>query len=661
VDDGPVRLIKQPELVKHAEVKNRSNINVLYELLAVNQLESALFIAHNAGFEQAIWRHIMVKRYGFAPIPIKRWRCTLAKCVAHALPAGLFDSGRALGLETIKDASASRTMLKLSKPRKESKFNKDKYFESQKDYETLYQYNMLDVEAERAVDKELRDLTPKEQEIWFMDQRINQRGVQIDVHAVDIALDYIEIYTTKLKAELVELTNGYCKSHTAIAKMREFLLTLGVSLPSLDAVTVAKTLAQKDLPDLARKVLGIRQQLGKSSTAKYMAMKLGSDGRGRVLDLLAYHAASTGRWGGRRVQPQNMPRGDIDSDYCIKIMLKYDYEMFELLYPDVLKALSASLRGMIIPKKGYDLIVSDYASVEARGLAWLVDDKETLEAFRTGKDVYNVQASEIFGYPVNKKDHPFERQIGKVAVLALGYQGAMGAFGTMAKGYGIDLEPVYDIIWPTASQNERESAENAYDASLARLSDKALPLTRTEGLAADIIKQRWRKANQKVVRFWYALEAAALDAVLLGRPQPVGKVIFFTHGAFLYCKLPSGRCLAYFKPKVYATKNKRKPYALTFVGTSGGIAVFLEQSPYGGLWAENITQAVCRDLLAEGMLQLEANGYPVVISVHDEAGSEVPEGFGSVEEFNKLFTTLPDWADGFPLSAEGWRGKRYKK
>lgn len=327
------------------------------------------------------------------------------------------------------------------------------------------------------------------------------------------------------------------------------------------------------------------------------------------------------------------------------------------------------LRGMIVSAPGRDLIVADFTAIEARGIAWLAGSASMLAIFAANQDIYLKAAEDIYGYPCNKKDHPYERGVGKVVILACGYQGAVGAFQSMARGYNVTVS----------------------DAD-----------------ARKIVKA-WREANPEIVELWATVEAAALGAVaqpgLTTSAGAIGREVqFLRHGSFLFCRLPSGRALAYAFPKLVPyvwikrtaynvvvseetglneyeeadTESRRVPASSLHRWIEAGWKQNGEPGPalhycyvdegrwvegptYGGSLCENITQAVCRDLLAEGLIRVEAAGYPVVLHVHDEAVAEVAEGFGSVSEFEALLTTRPLWAEGFPITAAGWRGKRYRK
>lgn len=643
-----------------------------------------IFAAHNALFEQCIWHNIMVKKLGMPPIPIERWRCTAAKAAAFSLPRDLEGVGLALDLPVKKDKEGHKIMMKLSRPRRASKGNPAEFWTPEtapEDFKKLYAYNITDVESERCVDKAVPPLNAREQKIWFMDQKINLRGIRLDIPTIQLILEFIDRSVEEMKAEFVQLTGGELDSPSQVAKLIKWCSENGLELPNLQAATIDKLLKSDTtiIPDNVRRVLEIRRSLSKISTSKYTAMLDRADYEdGCLRDILLYCAAITHRWGGRGVQPQNLPRGTVDSDVCVAIIQLADYLFFKGMYPDVMSAYSSCVRSGFIARPGCDLVVSDFSAIEARVLPWLAGQDSTLELFRRGEDVYCHSAGQTYGRIITKKDK-YERSVGKVQELALGYQGGIGAFGTMARGYGVDLRPAYSAIWPAATTQEQEKARMSYNQYLGRCekADELDPLDRASGYAADVIKQRWRISNPKVVQFWSDLEAAAIAAVLnptekhqVGGEDGQPVITFGMYKDYLLMKLPSGNCLVYPKPRVSENETPwgQKKLSLSYYTVDSVSYQYRRTWTYGGKLAENATQAVARELLADAMLRMEnaknlgySCDYPVVLHVHDEAVSEVPEGVGSVEEHERIMTVSPDWAEGLPLKAEGWRGKRYKK
>ena len=414
----------------------------------------------------------------------------------------------------------------------------------------------------------------------------------------------------------------------------------------------------------------------------------------RLHDEFLYHAAHTGRWGGRGVQLHNMVRGTVNSDAAIEIM-GVDYEFFKECYSNPMEALSSSIRGMLIPREGMEFYVGDFSSIEAMGLPWLAGQQSTLDLFKTGADVYCSEAEGIFHRKITKEDKN-ERQVGKTGTLALGYGGGINAYATMARAFRLDLSGLYDLINVTANENERSKARlsaNTYERAHV---DDPFALQHETAIAVDIIKQRWRRNNPLIVQYWYDLEKAAIEAVLTGKKQFVTSftipkyetfisgeglypdihnvtptedierptIIFGMYKHWLMCKLPSGRCIAYYRPRIVERETPwgEMKQTLVYHNVNETTFQFNETSTYGGKLAENITQAVCRDILAEAMFRTHYQGFPVVLHVHDEIVSEVDKNKNQLDKFKALMSEVPEWATGLPIKVgDCWAGNRYRK
>ena len=569
--------------------------------------------AWNAAFERAVWHHQMHKHGWYCDIDPTQWNDTAALAATLALPRALGQCAQVLGVSEQKDTRGRYLIQRLCQPYRGER-RRDQHL-----LDELYDYCKQDVLTERAVKRYLLPYNPMnrtERKVWLLDQEINWRGLGIDTYNVNNAIGLIFQTAEKLNAQAREISGGILPDVGSRARVMAWSRDRGYKLEGYDKNAVLEALADPALPDDVRQVLEIRRTLGKASTSKYQSMQnLAADSDNRARGVFWYHGAQTGRWAGRGFQPQNLPRPAFDdTDNCIKLFCQLDVDILEALYGDPMVALSSCLRGMIVPAAGKRFIVADFNAIEARVLAWLADEQGPLDVFRSGDCIYCHAATGIYGRKITKKDKD-ERQIGKVAVLALGYQGGVGAFQTMAKAYRVVVEDE----------------------------------------AADQIKVKWRKAHPKIVKFWYALEVAALNAVRYrGHAFEAGPITFKTHGDFLFAKLPSGRRLAYYRP----TLGEK----LEFWGTDSRLGGrWAKLSTYGGKLAENVTQAVARDLLAEAMLRLEAKGYPVVASIHDEVICELPQGQGSLAEMEEIMCAVPEWADGLPLTAEGFECERYRK
>lgn len=572
--------------------------------------------AWNAAFERAVWEHkIFTPKASISAPEVlpHQWNDTAALAATLALPRALGQCAEVLNLVEQKDTRGRYLIQRLCKPHRGER-RRDQHL-----LDELYDYCKQDVVTERAIKKYVQQYKPMgehERNVWLLDQAINWRGVGIDTTNVANALDLIIATAERLNASVVDITDGALSGVGSRAQVMAWCRDQGYRLGGYDKNAILEALADPALPPVVRDVLKVRQTLGKASTSKYLSMQnlAGHDSRAR--GVFSYHGAQTGRWAGRGFQPQNLPRPAFDdADNCVKLFEHRDPELLEMLYGDPMVALSSTLRSMIVPDAGNRLLVADFNAIEARVLAWLAGEQAPLDVFASGQCIYCHAATSIYGRTITKADKE-ERQIGKVAVLALGYQGGVGAFQTMAAAYRVEIPDEM----------------------------------------ADDIKVKWRKANRNISRFWYALEEAAKNAVVhRGHAFEAGPITFKCHGDFLFAKLPSGRRLAYYKPVIGNS-------GLEFWGTDSRLGGrWAKLTTYGGKLCENVTQAVSRDLLADAMLRVEAAGYPVVMSVHDEVVSEAPIGFGSLEEFERLMCEMPDWATGLPMAVEGFECERYRK
>lgn len=617
-DDDPVKLWDP----KTAE-------NPPYDLIAHIEAGGKV-IAHNlAGFEYPIW-NLKLKDWG--KLDINQCECTMAMSYAMALPGNLDGASKALGIGFEKDMKGHRIMLQLCKPRRITSdlyVEYYDYYDHHDKYQALFEYCKRDVEVERELYKRLLKLSDKEMKVWKLDAKINRNGVKVDKFCADRVKTIVTKEKDRLDESIKDASHGYIASCTAVIQIINYLKLRGIETDSIVKSEVEKLL-ESNIPDDCREVLELRREAAKSSTAKLDAMLNGLNLDGRMRGLFQYHGASTGRFAGRRVQLQNLPRPKLDQDK-IEMFFKVISdkrvsddrvldlcEFYGLSFMDLAKDL---IRGFIVSEDGYQYIACDYSAIEARVLAWLAGEEKKLEVFRGHGKIYEHAASQIYKVEIDEvtKD---QRQIGKVAELALGYQGGKGAFKSMASVYGVEVN------------DER----------------------------ADSIKSAWREANPNIVNFWYGLERAAINAVVVpGKTVACGKVEFKVSGSFLFCKLPSGRVITYPYPKIktFDTPWGEPKQGLVYKGVDSYTNKWCEIKTYGGKLCENVTQAVARDILVDALLRLDEANYRVVMHVHDEVVVEAPSG--SVNSIESYMKVVPDWAEGLPIDVDSWMGKRFRK
>lgn len=637
-------------------------------LYALAANPNVLLYAHNAIFENKFWNDHMVK-LGYPPIPTERWRCTMAKALRHSLSGSLEDAANMLNLDYRKDTGVGKASMRLTAKPKCYWCECGKFFTdlkkpccagadstpefytpatAKKYFDQMYDYNAVDVIVERELDDELADLSEDEQEVWFIDQHMNLEGVLLDIPAIRRALHFIDRWRGAFPQEFYARIG---LKPTQRQKLKELLATkYGFAIRNTQAETLQPLLDYAEIHDDVRYILQGIIDTNKTSLAKYAEMIRRSDVNGLTRELLRYYGAHTGRWSGQGIQLHNMPRPDWSTDFIVRCMMNFSYETFAFIFGgDVTKALSHALRGMIIPPPGQRVLVADFMQIEARVLAWLSGQQDVLDLFASGEDLYCRNASILYGRPITKKDKK-ERTVGKVMDLASGYQGGIAGYDNFGRKYGVDWRVVKSTVMSKATDKELDLADVDYRMYTK---NNSYPVPRDVGIVMDIVKQRWRESNPKTVQLWGDIENGAIRAVHSKKPVPVGKITWFTHGKFLYCRLPSGRSIAYLYPKV--AEGKRGKLTLSYISARYG-----RTSTYGGSLVENIVQAISRDLLKDAIKRVSKTRLRVRLSVHDEN-----IGFGYAEdlpEFIARMKELPqEWAQGIPIGVEGWEGPRYGK
>lgn len=577
--------------------------------------------AHNATFERTCF-----KRIGF-DIPISSWRCTMVKAAYCGLPLSLDELSKVLDIENKKLATGKALIKYFSCPCKPTRLNglrtRNYPFHNAAKWEEYVNYNIMDVEAEREIHKLLIEfeIPEMEQRLYQLDQQINDRGILVDLAFVQNAINIDEWYSANL-SKIVSEKYGIDNPNSA-AQLKQWLKEVtGDDVDSLN---------KKEMPNLMEAhsqdvdvsfVLKARQSLSKSSIKKYVAMQncAGDDNRARGL-FQFYGANRTGRWAGRLIQLQNLPQNHIDDiDAVRQYVADNRGDIVEVFYEDVSSILSQLIRTAFIPTPGKIFAVADFSAIEARVISWLASEDWRTDVFRTHGKIYEATAARMFNVPIDAVTKGSDmRQKGKVAELALGFQGGINA--------------------------------------LKRMGGEAMGLHDAEMMH---IVKKWREANPSIVSMWDDFDACAKKAILYRAPvvSEYRSIEFAIEGAFLTIKLPSGRKLFYYHPRV--KPGKHGTTAISYEGVVQETKTWGEIDTYGGKLTENIVQATARDLLADGMLRVDEQGYPIVMHVHDELVAEV-DSENDLANICQILGTDVDWAPGLPLKADGYVTTFYKK
>ena len=651
--------------------------------------ESTIMEAHNAGFEKTMWHYVMYKKYGFPDIDDKKLRCSAAKAATYALPRSLDKACRALNLPQAKHEAGYKIMMKMCKPRKPSIYDLREWHEDPTEFKTLCVYCKQDVDIEHDLSSHLYDMSKDEYENWYLDLHINERGIPIDVEGAERLCEVLAEKERLLLDEVREVTGGYLNSPKQVSKAKDWFSENGLEMEDLTKNSVENALKIRDLSGPVKRMLEIRRELSLSSVAKLQRMINMACSDGRVRGTLLYHGASTGRFSGKGIQIQNFPRQTYDSKQIDEI-LKMPIPELEMFYDNVFPTVSKCLRGMIKAPEGRAFIVCDFSSIEARVLAWVAGETKALKAFKDGKDLYKVAAEGIYNTKYDKvtKD---QRQIGKTAVLALGYQGWVNAFKSMALNYGISFPEeergMLSEIWKLDTMNEyrskfdkevkklkREGKKENLREKLKRECERKIEKGPSDDELFDIwarpIIMAWRETNPNITKFWRSIEHAAKETVKCKGKQQFSvadnKIKFGIRNNFLHCRLPNGRLLSYYDPKLIEAETPygAKREVVSFYGVDSTSQAYTRNKTYGGKLTENVVQAIARDLLCEAIKRLEAKGYYVIGHVHDEVIIEISNKVDldkALKDVEKIMTEVPKWAKGMPIGAEGYYSERYKK
>ena len=583
---------------------------------------SIIKTAWNAQFERTC-----LSKYLGTQLSPDDWQCTMVWAASLSLPLKLKFAALALKTGEQKDDVGERLIRYFSIPCKPTKSNggrtRNLPEHAPDDWKLFKSYCIQDVRTERDIRKRLEKfpLMPQEWNYYHMDQRINDRGILIDKELVQQAIICNMSLSEEMTKKAYALTG--LENPNSVSQLKSWLEERGIEVDSLGKKDVASLITDLDKHSIdtdALNMMKLRLQMAKSSVKKYQAAERYICQDGRAHGLFQFSGANrTQRWAGRGIQLQNLPQNHITTlDEARELVKMGCFDMIDTLYGNTPDILSQLIRTMLIAKPGHIFIIADFSAIEARVLAWLAGEQWRLDAFKDGKDIYCASASQMFGVPVVKHGINGElRQKGKVAELACGYGGAAGALISMgALDMGLKEDELPDII------------------------------------------SSWREANPEIIKFWYAVEKAAIETVKDHTERTVGRIGFRFAANTLWIVLPSGRSLAYIKPKLQPNRFGRM--ALTFEGL-GANNKWVRQETYSGKLTENITQATARDLLAEAMWRMECAGLDIVGHVHDEVILEVPEGSITVDEVCGIMNRNPKWADGLPLASAGYTGTYYYK
>lgn len=628
-----------------------------------------LFTSWNASFERIMWRHILGPKYGWPEPKFEQWRCTMSAALAMSFPAALERAAPAIGLSVTKDAKGARLMKQMMRPRAQKEDGSYIWWDDESRKQRLYEYCKQDVEVERQIHKRIAPLTDSEQDLYFLDQRINDLGVYIDADLCVAAKRIVTATADSLNKKMGGATNWAVHACSNVGQLVAFCQQQGVDVTSVRRDKVAGLLARNDLPDAVRDALELRQDAAKASVKKLDAALSGRSADGRAKGLFFFHGATTGRWAGRRLQPQNLqrPAKGVNTEQVIQDVLSGNLDFVRTMHGSPLAAIGNAIRGIVCAAPGNRLIAADFAQIESRVLAWLAGEQWKLDTFAahdngTGPDVYRVGYARSFGVDPATVDSD-QRLIGKVQELALGYGGGAGAFQSMGRLYNIDIGDAYDMLWCEATPDMTQRAIEAYASR-----GKSSAISERAWIASEIVKLGWRAANPRIVQFWRDLEDSAIRALVEpGERIECGKICFLKSGSLLWVQLPSGRPLCYpfaqltDKEMPWLNEHGKPVLKTTFTFRTEINRQWVDSYAYGGLWAENVTQATARDILADALKRLEVAGYPPVLHAHDEIVAEVPQDFGSIEELCNIMSEAPSWAEGCPISAAGWAGTRYRK
>ena len=642
VDDGSVHVEEGPSL----------------EFIEAAETADEIW-AHEAGFDRT-----MIETTAWWPkIPLTKWRCTAALCRMHGLPGGLDKLSTIFKLgEDAKIKGGKEWIDLFSKPKADGNYNDKQSHPAQ--WAEFLRYGGGDVIAMREVWRKCPkwNATPRMWAFWHLDQRMNARGVAVDLTLADECVQATTIAKKLMATRTAELTDEVVQATTQRDRLLAYMADEGVSLPDLKADTVERRLEDESLPAHIKELLRVRQQASKASTAKY-SRAINQHVGGRLRNLLVFcGAARTGRWAGRTLQPQNLPRPkhkQWEIDVAIRMFRAGAIDLYD---PDNILGLASScLRGLIVAGEGSKLVTSDLKNIESRIIAWVAGEQWKLDAFAAydkgeGPDTYKATYARAFNISVEEiGDDDLRRTIGKILDLALQYFGGVGAVCAMAETYGLDLNELAAAAWSAISAEFKSEAKTAYAKAVKR--HRTYGLEERVWIALYALVLMWRAAHPGTCNFWAELDNACKMATKVpGKEYRVGRfIVIDRQGNWLRIRLPSGRYLSYPAPR-------DGDFDSSFLGVDPYTKSWVRISTYSGKRTQNIAEGVGADILMEGLLAADEKGYNPVLSVHDEALTEPPdEPQYNDEALSRLLVESASWAKGIPLAAEGFTDYRYHK
>lgn len=614
-DDEEVKIV---DIARGEKISN--------EILEAIEDENIIKTAFNANFER-----VCLSKYLNKNLSARSWRCTAIHGLTLGLPGSLEALAEKLGLEKQKMKEGKALIKYFSIPCKGKDNNEQSSFEynigkinrnypddSLEKWELFKKYCIQDVEVERAIRKKLErfPVIDKEHELYVLDQEINDRGISIDINLVNNAIKCDSYHKDKLLNEIKNITN--LTNPNSVTQLKEWLSEKGVEVKSLSQ-DIIKKLVEKCDGDV-KKVLELRLKLSKTSVKKYEAIKRALTNDFRVRGLFQFYGASrTGRWAGRLVQVHNLPQNHLENIDLYRNLIKNgDLIEIEKKVDNVKQVLSELIRSAFIPTSGHRFIIVDFSAIEARILAYIAREKWRIDVFKSHGKIYEASASKMFKVPIDDITKESDlRQKGKISELALGYGGSVGALKAMgAIEMGIPEDELKELV------------------------------------------NTWRASNINIVKLWWDIHKAAINALKNREINTVSNIKIYYEGDIMFIILPSGRRLAYVKPRI--EKNKYGGDSITYEGVSSS-KKWERIETYGPKLVENIVQAIARDILAEAMLRLRDKGYKIVMHVHDEIVIEAKENEGSLEEVIDIMIESPSWAKDLTLRAEGFESKYYRK